>query len=831
MVAKLRSGEGSVVFLSHKPLPNYKYQKRKALPPMLRPEDDGKTFIDAKGNEYTYSIDDKVRTASWRTSVLLGADTETSHGKAFCISVEKSVATGWTANRKPSGFKYEGHVVYVNDFFECLFAFVNDGRGYEKKRSKKVANRYDGKLTVTKEWVDRNWMTDQYFYWNQKFDMQAIFKHLISYKYEGKLSPKHTLIMADIMSGEESYLDRILATGELIIPYGSYEQRVEIKKDCYKMETVYQWVEAVYLEGKWASFSFHNIWKIKKGKKYAIKPLEMWDIAQFFGKTRLDTAAKKELGYGKVETCFDGSKLDASRLDEENVMFEGKHFPYDPEDYEIESYRSYYKSDIEKYAIVDCELAGQLARKKAQEYIDAGVRFVRAYSPSNVAQTYLLDTWEHPQTVNLMETDTSFKELMRMGQEAYNGGNFDVQAIGFFPDCVQVDLVSAYIYIQYHLPALMSTDVTMKGKKKIYKEKIEGAIIKGDESNSELFLEWMEERKPYSVGFIEVKMEFPKGLNWYPILEEVKGCLTAPRIVHRTITADELVEALKWNPISVEYGEWVFHQEPSTPKYPFKKTLSALFKMKQDAEKGSAAYKVAKTTICSLYGKLKQDVDNEMGKLWNVAYAAVICGSTRARLAEINRLNGMKAISMATDGVIFRKSDLKVIPKRPLTAPDNLGEWEDDESGDVLIMGSGLYSFIGEEAEDYDNEWLQGVQAPRHFKTTYRGSAKLFLNASRHNDWKSFAEENCKESELKVVKSRPKSMKQARMSKDYSLINVFTPQEYKLKPFGDSTKRKCPIRPKTFGDLLDNQYKLVPYESAVEALAYKAIVEVMNDDK
>ena len=74
-------------------------------------------------------------------------------------------------------------------------------------------------------------------------------------------------------------------------------------------------------------------------------------------------------------------------------------------------------------------------------------------------------------------------------------------------------------------------------------------------------------------------------------------------------------------------------------------------------------------------------------------------------------------------------------------------------------------------------------------------------------------------------------MKQARMSKDYSLINVFTPQEYKLKPFGDSTKRKCPIRPKTFGDLLDNQYKLVPYESAVEALAYKAIVEVMNDDK
>jgi hypothetical protein len=437
-----------------------------------------------------------------------------------------------------------------------------------------------------------------------------------------------------------------------------------------------------------------------------------------------------------------------------------------------------------------------------------------------------------------MEKDANFLELMRMGQEAYNGGNFDVAAIGLFNDCIQVDLVSAYPYIQYHLPALMQTRKVVKevnGKEKeVYEDRIIGAIVKGEGKDSDIFLEWMEERRPYSLGFIEVKMEFPEGQSWYPILEEINGCLTAPRCIDRTITADELKEALLWNPTNIEYGDWVFHQEPDEGKqYPFKKSLTRLFDLKYNAPNPTVRA-VAKVSANSIYGKNLQAIEDTMGKLWNIGYGAVICGATRARLAEINRLNGKKAISMATDGVIFKREDLVNMPKRPLEAPENLGEWEIDNEGEVFIMGSGLYSFIGEEAEDYDNEWLQGASAPRTFKTTYRGSAKLFLNESIHNDWKSFARQYADKEVLTTTKSRPKSMKEARMRKDYSLINIFEEQEYRMRPFGDSTKRKCPIRPTTFGDLLTNQFPLVPYESAVEALAWarlrKDITEVLNDE-
>ena len=812
--------------MSLKPLPSFKFQKRGYGVPYLQPEMDGKTYKKPKSeDELIYNFIERVRNGSWRPHQLLGADTETLDGKARKISLETTKVTGWNKSRKPTGYAFTGKVVNVNSFMECLNAFIDAGRGYSKKRSV-------GKGKNKRTWTDRNWMTDQYFFWNLKFDAQAMLKWLLTYKYGGKVSPKHEVILKDLISGKEQWLDRLLALGELILPTGSYEVKTE-----EGTETVYQWIEITYLEGKWLCFNFNNMFKVKGGKRFKIKDLEMWDISQFYNKLPLTVAAKKNLGEGKMEKCFDGSKLEASRFGEKDVLFTGDTFPYNADDYTVANYWDYYEEDIDKYAVIDAELCGQLARKKCSEYIASGVRFKRAYSPANVAQTHLLDLGFR-QTVNLMENDANFKELMRMGQEAYNGGNFDVAAIGLFQDCIQVDLVSAYPYIQYHLPALMRTKKVMKevkGKEKeVFQDEVVGAIVQGDGENADLFLEWMKERRPYTLGFIEVQMEFPEGQSWYPILEEINGCLTAPRCIDRTITADELKEALLWNPTNITYGKWVFHQEPDKGKqYPFKKSLTRLFDLKYNAPNPTVRA-VAKVSANSVYGKNLQAIEDTMGKLWNIGYGAVICGATRARLAEINRLNGKKAISMATDGVIFKREDLVNMPKRPLPAPENLGEWEIDNEGEVFIMGSGLYSFIGEEAEDYDNEWLQGQVAPRTFKTTYRGSAKLFLNESSHNDWKSFARQYASEEVLTTTKSRPKSMKEARMKKDYSLINIFEEQQYRMRPFGDSTKRKCPLRPTTFGDLLTNQYPLVPYESAIEALAYarlrKDIAEVQNYD-
>lgn len=807
--------------MSNKPLPPHKYQRRNQGIAPLRPQDDGKTFIH-RGKETEYYHKEWVKSASWKPHQCLGTDTETLDGYARYISMESSKVATWKKNRTPNTYSFTGKVKEVKSFVECIDAYVDEGRKYSKKRSKKV-----GKKTV--EWMDRKWMTDQYFFYNLKFDSQAILKWLNKFEYTGKVNPDHKVILEDLLSdkeadGHEAWIDRLLTTGELIIPMGSFNKRKEIKKDCYEMETIYKWIEVIYLEGKWLTFKFKNMTRLVGGERFSISDLNFWDISQFYFKMPLMVASKKTLGYGKMETTFDGEKLDVSRLGEKDVLFVGEHFPYDTEDYKIADYWDYYEEDIKKYAIIDAELCGQLTRAKCQEYLDSGVRWRRTYSPANVAQTHLMDLGFN-QTVNLMESDEDFMELMTMGQEAANGGNFDVSQIGLIPEeCVQPDIVSAYPYTMYHLNSLMETKEEKKGKKTVYKDYVVGAICSGNDEAT--FLEWLEERETYEIGFVEVQIEFPKGLNWYPILEEVNGCLTAPRIVNRTITADELVEALKWKPISVKYGDWVFHSPPKKGKtYPFRKAITRLYKMKMDSPKDSAQYSVSKVSINSLFGKNFQVVDDQMGKMWNVAYAATITGATRARLAEINRLNGFKAISMATDGVIFKSKDLKVIPERPLPAPYNLGEWEEGERGEAIILGSGLYSFISEPVEDYESVWLQGVLPPREFKTTYRGSAKLFLNESQHNDWKHFAMEHSDKKELFTTKARPKSMKESRMKKDYELINIFIEQEYKLRPFGDSTKRKCPIRPTTFGDLLKNTYQLLPYESAAESLSYAIIMK------
>ena len=802
--------------MSDKPLPPLKYQRRNQGIPPLRPEDDGKTFI-VKGEEVEYNHLDWVQKASWKPHQCLGADSETKNGYARKVSMEASKVATWNTNRTPKSYSFKGKVKDVNSFMDWVNAFVDEGRKYTKKRSKKTADRYDGKLTMTKEWVDRNWMTDEYYFYNLRFDIQAALKWLNKFVYTGKINPEHKVILADLLSGEEAWLDRLLLTGSLIIPTGSFLNHET-------GETVYKWMEIIYLEGKWFNIKFNNMTRLVDGERYSISDLNFWDISQFYFKSPLTVAAKQTLGYGKMEKCFDGSKLDVSRLDEKDVLFIGKHFPYDTEDYTIADYWTYYERDLNRYAIIDAELCGQLTREKAKDYLKSGVRWRRTYSPANVAQTHLIDLG-FTESVNLMETDEQFMELQRMGQEAANGGNFDVSEIGLIPEeCVQPDIVSAYPYFMYHLNSLMETRQEKKGKKIVYKDYVVGAICSGDDE--ETFMEWMNERQPYEVGFVEVQIEFPKGMNWYPILEEVNGCLTAPRCVDRTITADEFAEALKWNPLSVKIGKWVFHTPPSEgKKFPFRKAITRLYKMKMDSPDGSAEKSVAKCAINSLFGKNYQVVNESMGKIWNVAFGATITGACRAKLAELNRLNGFKAISMATDGVIFRSKDLKILPERTLPAPYNLGEWEIGERGECIILGSGLYSFISEPVEDYDSEWLKGVLPPREFKTTYRGSAKLFLNESQHNDWKNFAMEHSDKKELFTSKARPKSLKESRMKKDYELINIFIEQEYKLRPFGDSTKRKCPIRPNTFGDLLTNTFQLLPYESAAESLSYAIMMK------
>jgi hypothetical protein len=571
-----------------------------------------------------------------------------------------------------------------------------------------------------------------------------------------------------------------------------------------------------------------------------ISPITLWDIAQFYAKMRLTDAGQLYLGYGKMERCFDGTKLDVSKLDD--MIWVGIGGGQEPKNV---LYWDYYKDDIIKYANIDAEICGQLARRSRDDYVKSNIRFKNTYSPANVGQQALMAT-DYQETINMVETDKRFRAIMEAGVESYHGGRFEVQRIGMFADMVGVDIVSAYWYVLYHLPSMISAGINDKGKKV---ESYKGVIIEGNKDDMELWDEWMKTREPFTIGFIDVEVEFPKGLNWYPLISQAKTTLIAPRLFKGKICAEEYEEMLLWNPVSVKTGKWIYHRvEEAT--YPFREVITDCLDKKCNSPKGSAEYATAKVVGSSLYGKTQQAIDGIMGGMYHPAYSAVITGATRARLAEICRLNHNTPAMMATDGLIFNKDDLKVIPPRPkckVEAPNRLGEWEIEETGDCLIIGSGVYSFIkrGETEKIWVGYGEVEYTHPSYHKTTFRGTAKSFLLKSKYDNWYDFCVGFADDAQLSMERTRPQSLKEigykrrlskARHEKDetqeiitYDEVNIFKEEPLVLNPCTESAKRVVPEKPKLFADLLGNQYTLYPHESVETANSKLRQVELVKE--
>ena len=205
-------------------------------------------------------------------------------------------------------------------------------------------------------------------------------------------------------------------------------------------------------------------------------------------------------------------------------------------------------------------------------------------------------------------------------------------------------------------------------------------------------------------------------------------------------------------------------------------------------------YGVSKICLNSVYGKTRQAVNNRAGSLWNPFYASTVTGATRARLAELIRMNDYSALSVATDGVLFPMDELRVIPERPLPAPSNLGQWELEENGELALLMSGVYSMKGED----------------FVKTVYRGHASLFLNEF---DLFRFCEMNMGESVLRTTTRRPYSAGEARVRGDMTLMNRFREVDFSIRPAGDSSKRLWGRQtPEYFGELLSQWWTSTPHE-------------------
>ncbi len=726
-----------------------------------------------------------------------GIDTETLDGKCYMLAYEHA-----KEHRKSKTWELFPVVYDTRSFADIVKAMLAGGRMWYRKQ---------GEIGYTHP---------HYFFWNLKFDSQAFLKWL----------PNHII--------DRVYLDKKVSI--------NYETEEIVDSECEETDHS-NTVEIFYLPKKALRFTFH--------KKHEYQPsnsqftvyggkIEFWDIMQYYGGS-LNHNAKKFLGDNKTESCFDGSKLDVKKLgDMVMVKVRDKHHFR----YERVLYHEYYNSDIEYYCMKDAVLSGRLARKKLRDFVTENVQFKNPYSIASIAQTDLMFKG-YMQKIPDCE---KYEIPVRIALSSYHGGWFEAASVGKVDDGMYIDLKSAYLYSQYHLPAMtrdipvMTRDGSRQRIKKgqpLFETVLRGEfVMQSDEADGnskrihEELISIAEPRTDHTPIFVHVDAEFKEN-RWHPLcyVGEYGVPLTTPREFTGWITYDEYREALKWPHhyiLANAFSAWIDDEEISD--YPFRPFIDYWFDVKESKDPDDPAYTISKQLAVSPYGKTIQDIEGRSGTLYHPHYAAITTGVCRASIARFIRKNDFKVEMVATDGVLIRKKDLKCIPKRYLDARSNLGEWEiEADNMDAIVLMSGVYGFTSktdtvEKSMFVEREGrmvIETVSEPVR-KSKARGSAQYFIN--RYKSWYDFCEmfgdEECVE--LKIT--RPYSLGEARRivtskldngeyekSSQFNLMNIFEEHSFSMKACGDSTKRMYDVKnkPKTFKDLLENSYELLPYDS------------------
>ena len=130
----------------------------------------------------------------------------------------------------------------------------------------------------------------------------------------------------------------------------------------------------------------------------------------------------------------------------------------------------------------------------------------------------------------------------------------------------------------------------------------------------------------------------------------------------------------------------------------------------------------------------------------------------------------------------------------------NLGDWESEGSGNLLLMMSGVYSVLKD-----------GIA-----KTTFRGSYSMFIDHRNDKgdllsdfygeDWYTFCQRYAEDSSVSRNAEinptmRPYSLGEAKVRSNYQLANIFRIVDLTITACGDSSKRQWLTKPQSFGDL------------------------------
>ena len=595
------------------------------------------------------------------------------------------------------------------------------------------------------------WCIPQWFFYNLQYDHNAILKYL-----------------------PNDIINKLNKGGKLILD-AKTETELEDSKSGHaiKISLLTKKSLQIKLTGEeWENVEFISVrtgYKRKIGKK-KVSAIKCWDIAQWYRGSLKDNAVKH---------------LDSSlnKIDIDPISLGYK------KGWNDDGFWNNHLDEIKEYAEMDAIITGKLARLQKDNLETIGARFNNPYSCAKIAEQYLLDQ-NYKETISPFLKSEKGIRFMMMGNTAYHGGHFEISNYGKIENASLYDIKSAYPYTMYSLPSLT------KGNK------INGIIKEGygvDDWN-----DWLSYRNVTDIGFVRAVFIFEQNQKWNPLCkfnENIKGLYT-PSIVDKIMTVAEYIEAIKWNPLSVVVGEFMYFI-PASKQRPFAYTIDKLFTLKESNKPGSPEYQVSKILINSLYGKLiqgrKEDQDT-MGNLYNPVYAAIVTGTCRAMLAEANRTSGMKAVMFATDGILFKDLDSDWNPpNRILPSIYNLGEWEIEKTGDAIILDSGVYT-IGDFTD------------LKTLKSTYRGDNGInAIKTASNPDWLTFLQENANVGEISgKSRERPLSAKQAHARGKPEMTNIFISQDWNLNVLPSSRKRmKAEKVPENFGDLINNNYELI----------------------
>jgi len=365
--------------------------------------------------------------------------------------------------------------------------------------------------------------------------------------------------------------------------------------------------------------------------------IAFYDIAQFYG-TSLDKAAMYYLGKEKLGIS---TKTFTQEYIKKNWL------------------------QLSKYCLQDAILTKELADYFIDMLItDFNIYPQKLYSTGYIAGLHFARTCEF---IDVRRYFRYYPECLEYAYLSYAGGKFETYQRGF-GTFYQYDINSAYPYEFIQLQDIRYARVF---KSKDYQVDATYGFIK-----CRLILS-----NDYSP--IPLKID---NVNRYPI-----GAF------YKTITKGEydfLVN--RGDKVDIIDGWWIV----CNGKYPYKKEVERLFELKkQYKNEDKLRYMLVKILLNSFYGKFIQVTEKwrgnkkvyEAGWLFNPIYASVITANTRVKLCQVCDKYDKYTVAVHTDSIIT-SIDLS---NNGLGISDKLGDWNCENSGYGVVVGSGVYQ-IGE---------------------------------------------------------------------------------------------------------------------------------------